>query len=156
MYGGGFATVPAYLADMFGTQMVGAIHGRLLTAWSAAGIFGPVIVNYIREYQLAHGVPRADVYDITMYVLCALLALGFLCNLLVRPVHDRHYMTDAELKAETRLAHEASTAGPAYDASVAPAAPASRLKLSLAWLAVGVPLAWGVWMTLSKAITLFR
>ena len=59
MYGGGFATVPAYLADMFGTQMVGAIHGRLLTAWSAAGIFGPVIVNYIREYQLEHGVPRA-------------------------------------------------------------------------------------------------
>ncbi len=74
MYGGGFATVPAYLADMFGTQMVGAIHGRLLTAWSAAGIFGPVIVNYIREYQLNHGVARAAVYDITMYVLCALLA----------------------------------------------------------------------------------
>ncbi|MCH3689023.1 hypothetical protein LZB47_08000, partial [Campylobacter lari] len=69
MYGGGFATVPAYLADLFGTQMVGAIHGRLLTAWSAAGIFGPVLVNYIREYQLSIGVPRAQVYDITMYIL---------------------------------------------------------------------------------------
>jgi len=59
MYGGGFATVPAYLADLFGTKMVGAIHGRLLTAWSTAGILGPVLVNYIREYQLAHGVARA-------------------------------------------------------------------------------------------------
>jgi hypothetical protein len=58
MYGGGFATVPAYLADMFGTQFVGAIHGRLLTAWSTAGIVGPVVVNYIREAQIAAGVPR--------------------------------------------------------------------------------------------------
>ena len=63
MYGGGFATVPAYLADMFGTQFVGAIHGRLLTAWSTAGIIGPVVVNYIREAQLAAGVPRDQLYD---------------------------------------------------------------------------------------------
>ncbi|MFA4912772.1 MAG: OFA family MFS transporter, partial [Burkholderiaceae bacterium] len=73
MYGGGFATVPAYLADLFGTQMVGAIHGRLLTAWSAAGIFGPVLVGYIREYQLSIGVPRAQVYDVTMYILAGML-----------------------------------------------------------------------------------
>ena len=63
MYGGGFATVPAYLADMFGTQFVGAIHGRLLTAWSTAGIIGPVVVNYIREFQLAAGVPRDQLYN---------------------------------------------------------------------------------------------
>ena len=63
MYGGGFATVPAYLADLFGTQMVGAIHGRLLTAWSAAGIFGPVVVNYLREYQLAHGIEQSGFAD---------------------------------------------------------------------------------------------
>src|SRR6476469_1733614 len=55
MYGGGFATVPAYLKDMFGTRYVGAIHGMLLTAWSAAGILGPVQVNYIREYNITHG-----------------------------------------------------------------------------------------------------
>src|SRR5207302_2050298 len=73
MYGGGFATVPAYLADMFGTQFVGAIHGRLLTAWSAAGIMGPIIVNYIRQFELEAGVPRNSVYDVTMYVLAALL-----------------------------------------------------------------------------------
>ena len=69
MYGGGFATVPAYLADMFGTQFVGAIHGRLLTAWSTAGIIGPVVVNYIREAQLAAGVPRDHLYDYTLYIL---------------------------------------------------------------------------------------
>src|SRR3569833_2909254 len=69
MYGGGFATIPAYLADIFGTKFVGAIHGRLLTAWSTAGIFGPVVVNYIREAQINAGVPRAQVYDRTMYIL---------------------------------------------------------------------------------------
>ena len=76
MYGGGFATIPAYLADMFGTQMVGAIHGRLLTAWSTAGIIGPVVVNYIREFQLAAGVPRDQLYNTTMYILCAMLIAG--------------------------------------------------------------------------------
>ena len=86
MYGGGFATVPAYLADMFGTQFVGAIHGRLLTAWSTAGIIGPVVVNYIREYQLAAGVPRDQVYDTTMYILCGMLVAGLICNYLIKPV----------------------------------------------------------------------
>src|ERR1700674_6116365 len=85
MYGGGFATVPAYLADIFGTQFVGAIHGRLLTAWSTAGIIGPVVVNYIREFQLAHGIPRDSVYDFTMYILAGMLVLGLVCNALIRP-----------------------------------------------------------------------
>jgi len=92
MYGGGFATVPAYLKDMFGVQYVGAIHGRLLTAWSAAGVFGPVLVNYIRQYQVDHHVPKADAYSETMYVMAALLLVGLVCNLLIRPVHDRHYL----------------------------------------------------------------
>jgi len=92
MYGGGFATIPAYLADLFGTQFVGAIHGRLLTAWSTAGIIGPVLVNYIREAQIAAGVPRESVYDFTLYILAGLLALGFLCNLLVRSVADEWFM----------------------------------------------------------------
>jgi MFS family permease len=97
MYGGGFATIPAYLADLFGTQYVGAIHGRLLTAWSTAGILGPVLVNYIREYQIDRGVPNAQAYNVTMYVLAGLLVIGFLCNLAVRPVHERHYMTSDDL-----------------------------------------------------------
>ncbi|MHB8813364.1 MAG: L-lactate MFS transporter [Steroidobacteraceae bacterium] len=92
MYGGGFATIPAYLKDMFGTRYVGAIHGLLLTAWSAAGVFGPVLVNYIRAYEIAHGVAKANAYDVTMYLMAALLAIGFFCNLFVRPVHERHHM----------------------------------------------------------------
>jgi len=103
MYGGGFATVPAYLADIFGTHFVGAIHGRLLTAWSAAGILGPVLVNYIREYQIDRGVPAAQAYNVTMYVLAGLLVVGFFCNLAVRPVQERHYMSDEELARERGL-----------------------------------------------------
>src|SRR6202163_1141534 len=97
MYGGGFATVPAYLADIFGTQFVGAIHGRLLTAWSTAGIIGPVVVNYIREAQIRAGVPRELVYDFTMYILAGMLVVGFICNFLVRPLNDRWFMTADEL-----------------------------------------------------------
>jgi MFS family permease len=99
MYGGGFATIPAYLADLFGTQYVGAIHGRLLTAWSTAGILGPVLVNYIREYQIARGIPNAQAYNVTMYVLACLLVIGFICNLMVKPVDPQHYMTQEELAA---------------------------------------------------------
>ena len=103
MYGGGFATIPAYLADIFGTQFVGAIHGRLLTAWSAAGILGPVLVNYIREYQIDQGIPPAQAYNVTMYLLAALLVVGFFCNLAVRPVAERCYMSDAELERERAI-----------------------------------------------------
>jgi len=94
MYGGGFATVPAYLRDMFGTRYVGAIHGLLLTAWSAAGIFGPVLVNYIREYNVTHGVPAAQAYNTTMYLMAGLLVVGFICNACVTAVGERHYMKD--------------------------------------------------------------
>jgi MFS family permease len=93
MYGGGFSTVPAYLKDLFGTMQVGAIHGRLLTAWSAAGIFGPMLVTYIREYQIDHGVAKADAYSVTMYLMACLLLVGLICNLLVRPVDPKHYYT---------------------------------------------------------------
>ena len=94
MYGGGFATVPAYLRDMFGTRYVGAIHGLLLTAWSMAGIFGPVLVNYIRQYNVEHGVAKAAAYNVTMYVMAVLLIVGFFCNLFVGAVHERHHMAE--------------------------------------------------------------
>jgi len=103
MYGGGFATIPAYLRDMFGTIQVGAIHGRLLTAWSTAGILGPVLVNYIREYQIAHGVAKADAYTTTMHIMAGLLIVGFACNLFVRPV-------DASALAEEQTLTAAVTA----------------------------------------------
>jgi MFS family permease len=98
MYGGGFATIPAYLSDIFGTQYVGAVHGRLLTAWSAAGVAGPVLVNYIREYRIERGVPPAEAYNFTMYLMAGLLVAGFFCNLAVRPVATRHYMSEEELR----------------------------------------------------------
>ncbi|MBW4090987.1 MAG: OFA family MFS transporter [Proteobacteria bacterium] len=99
MYGGGFATIPAYLRDIFGVRYVGAIHGRLLTAWSAAGVFGPVLVNYIREYQIDHGVAKADAYSITMYIMAGLLLVGLICNLAMRPVSQHHHLSDQEVEA---------------------------------------------------------
>jgi MFS family permease len=99
MYGGGFATVPAYLRDMFGTRYVGAIHGMLLTAWSMAGIFGPVLVNYIREYNVTHGVAKAQAYNVTMYVMAVLLVVGFICNFFIRAVDERHHMKAQEAEA---------------------------------------------------------
>jgi hypothetical protein len=154
MYGGGFATVPAYLADLFGTQMVGAIHGRLLTAWATAGILGPVVVNYMREYQLGLGLPREQVYNQTMYILVGMLAIGFIANLLVRPVTDKWFMKDEELAREKQLAHERAVAaqvGPgAAEGGTTPAA-----LVVLAWAAVGIPLAWGVYRTLLSAAKFF-
>jgi MFS family permease len=167
MYGGGFSTVPAYLADLFGTQFVGAIHGGLLTAWSAAGVVGPSVVNYIREYQLGHGVPKAYAYDSAMYVMAALLVLGFLCNLMVRPVAERHFMSEQELASERRLAHERDAGtraggegvvGVSGGAAVAamPAAGGGFAVALLSWALVGIPLLIGVWITLQKAVVLFR
>jgi MFS family permease len=95
MYGGGFSTVPAYLADMFGTAFVGGIHGRLLTAWAAAGVAGPVLVNYIRAYEVAHGVAKAEAYTMTLHIMAGLLVVGFICNLLVSRVHEKHHMTSS-------------------------------------------------------------
>ena len=148
MYGGGFATVPAYLADLFGTQFVGAIHGRLLTAWSTAGIVGPVLVNGIREAQIAAGVPRAEVYDRTMYILAGLLVVGLIANALIRPVAERWFMSDAELQAQT-------SRGGAASGSFGIDTGHFDLKAALAWSLVGLPLLWGVWVTLSKAFVLF-
>jgi len=93
MYGGGFATIPAYLRDIFGSMNVGAIHGRLLTAWAVAGVLGPVLVNYLREYQINSGVPKAQAYSVTMYIMCGLLLIGLACNVAVREVHARHHHT---------------------------------------------------------------
>ena len=96
MYGGGFATIPAYLADIFGTKYVGGIHGRLLTAWATAGVLGPVLVNYIRESQIEHGVAKADAYSVTMYIMAGLLSLGAICNLLIKPVNEKHHIKHDE------------------------------------------------------------
>jgi MFS family permease len=101
MYGGGFATVPAYLRDMFGTVQVGAIHGVLLTAWSAAGVAGPVLINYIRQYQIDHGAAKADAYSVTMYIMAGLLVIGFICNWMITPVAQRYFLKPGAAEAAT-------------------------------------------------------
>jgi MFS family permease len=101
MYGGGFATIPAYLRDVFGTYQVGAIHGRLLTAWSVAGVLGPVLVNYIRQYQIDNGVPKAQAYSVTMYIMCGLLFIGFLCNYGMKAVNAKYHYQAPPLGAAT-------------------------------------------------------
>ena len=156
MYGGGFATVPAYLADLFGTQMVGAIHGRLLTAWATAGILGPVVVNYMREYQLGLGIPREQVYNQTMYILVGMLVIGLICNLMIRPVADKWFMSDAELAEEKRLAHDRAIAAEVGTGRGGSARVTSPATVALAWLAVGTPLTWGVYKTLINAAKFFN
>ncbi len=153
MYGGGFATVPAYLADIFGTQFVGAIHGRLLTAWSTAGIVGPLVVTYIRESQIAAGVDRALVYDRTMYYLAGFLVVGLIANFLVRPLDRKWFMADSEVARLQAGAANRTGGIPVGHFGIGQ----GRLNLVtvLAWLAVGIPVAWGVWRTLLTAAKLF-
>jgi MFS family permease len=234
MYGGGFATIPAYLADIFGTQFVGAIHGRLLTAWSTAGIVGPVIVNYMHDARKAEGVAPDQIYHPIFYVLAGLLVAGFIANLLIRPLHKKWFMKAEEVEAlQTKSAREramhaveirgreethpgirllqpigvalmaiafvwwltfytkvgglsgawgclAVTSGPCADAISKAEAGGSfayhpfvlwigaavwlaglalspkRLQVApLVWALVGVPLLWGVWITVEKALVLF-
>ena len=148
MYGGGFATVPAYLADVFGTQFVGAIHGRLLTAWSTAGIIGPVVVSYIREFEIGAGVPRDQVYDVTLYVLAGFLVVGFLCNWGIKPLSQKWFMSDEQVAAlqPAPLKETDNTSFVPHGLN---------MTVLLAWLAVGLPILWGVWVTLQTALVLF-
>jgi len=234
MYGGGFATIPAYLADIFGTQFVGAIHGRLLTAWSTAGIVGPVIVNYMHDSRKAAGIAPDQIYHPIFYVLAGLLVAGFICNLLIRPLAKKWFMKPEEVEAlQTKTARDRAmhaveireredtrpgigllqpigllliavaivwwitfytkvggiggawecllySAGPCLDTTAKAEATGSfayrpflmwiglalwlagivlsprRLDVApLAWFAVGLPLLWGIWITVDKALALF-
>jgi MFS family permease len=99
MYGGGFATIPAYLKDLFGGYHVSAIHGRLLTAWSTAGIVGPLIVNGILDHYVARHIPKQEAYPVILHIMAGLLVVGFLANLVVRPVAEKYWV-----KSETYIA----------------------------------------------------
>jgi MFS family permease len=151
MYGGGFATIPAYLADIFGTRYVGAIHGRLLTAWSTAGIVGPVIVNYLHDTRVAQGVPRDHVYDEIFYVLACLLVAGFVCNALIRPVRAKWHMKEEREKIPSARGLALGSKG-VYGIGRG----GLDAQAFLAWTLVGIPLAWGVWQTLKNAAKIFQ
>jgi MFS family permease len=153
MYGGGFATIPAYLADIFGTRFVAAIHGRLLTAWSAAGLVGTSVVFYIRDAQIAAGVPRDQVYDLAMYILAGMLVLGFFCNLAVRPLAARWHMRDEQLAA--LQAQPAGGAPAPVGGSFGIDRGGLDLRAAIAWTAVALPITWGMWKTVEKAVALF-
>jgi MFS family permease len=151
LYGGGFATVPAYLADTFGTRFVGAIHGRILTAWSTAGVLGPFIVSTMRDHRIAAGIPRDQVYQPIYAILAGLLVVAFLANLLIRPVDRRFHMATDE--AAPAMAADEAAGSPAHvDAS---SGGTSGIVL-LAWAAVCIPIAWGIYETLGKAAVLLK
>ncbi len=150
MYGGGFATVPAYLADMFGTQFVGAIHGRLLTAWSTAGVVGPLLIGYIRDAQIAAGVERAQVYDRTMYILAGMLVAGFICNALVSAVAQKWFMKDAEVAA---LNAQKTSGGPTGSHGIGLGS--FDGKAVLVWTIIAIPVLWGASKTIESAIKIF-
>ncbi len=153
MYGGGFATVPAYLSDLFGTQMVGAIHGRLLTAWSTAGLVGVLIASR-RDAAIASGMEHQLVYNSTMYILAGMLVVGLVANLLIKPLNTKWFMSADELAEEKRLAHERFVA---TTADGAPVASSSGLVLGLiGWVAVLVPLLWGLQKTLANVSKFFN
>ena len=153
-YGGGFATIPAYLADLFGTQYVGAIHGRLLTAWSSAGLISPLIINIIRDTQINAGVPRAQAYSVTLYIMAIFLIIGFICTVLVRPVHSKYYMSDEELAASKAKLDDKIAA--AQESGALPATkPTSAGALVISWLIVGIPLAYGTWQTILQTMKMF-
>ncbi len=150
MYGGGFATVPAYLADMFGTQYVGAIHGRLLTAWSTAGVVGPIVITQIPQMlQRQFQVPQGEAYAQTLYILAGFLVIGFVCNLLIRPVADRWFMRETNAMAPGITP---APEGGSYGIGRGGFTPAALV----AWACVGLPLLWGIWVTLTKALVLFQ
>lgn len=153
MYGGGFATIPAYLADIFGTKFVGAIHGRLLTAWSTAGLIGPAIVNYLHDTRQAAGIPLDQIYGSIFYILAAMLVIGFAANLFVRPVASKWHMSEEELAFEQQLDNgdrsEISTG------SFGIGRGGLDFRSAVFGLFVGIPLGWGVWITLQKALLLF-
>jgi hypothetical protein len=113
-----------------------------------------VVVNYMREYQLALGLPREQVYNQTLYILAGMLLVGLVCNLMVRPLADKWFMTEAELAGEKRLANEKAAASEG-SASLSGKGAVSPAVLMLAWAAVGLPMAWGVYRTLQSVARFF-
>lgn len=149
-YGGGFATIPAYLRDMFGTYQVGAIHGRLLTAWSAAGVAGPLIVNAVLDAQGKPGELDAGAYRVALFIMIGVLAVGFIANLLVRAVDSRFHEPEEVVKAHLDELNGRSEIDQVGDKSLPGAG-----RLVFSWLIVSGILAYGVILTAITAAQLF-
>ncbi len=147
-YGGGFATVPAYLRDLFGTFQVGAIHGRLLTAWAAAGVAGPLIVNGVLDRAGDPGTLTSEAYRPALFIMVGVLAVGFVANLLITPVDSVHHTDRGEERAQAAEERDAALA----TEQAVPATTSARLVLS--WGVVTLLLAYGVYETVATALNL--
>lgn len=150
-YGGGFATIPAYLRDLFGVFQVGAIHGRLLTAWSAAGVAGPLIVNGFLDSAGGAGSLDSDSYRPALFTMVAILGVGFVANLLVRPVAAKFHEDMSAHESEAGTEHEAAP----VEQDETGSAGNSTVRLVLSWGVVGLLLAYGVFQTVTTALKLF-
>ena len=159
-YGGGFATAPAYLRDLFGTFQVGAIHGRLLTAWSAAGIAGPLIVNRFLDSQGTPGELTSAGYRPALLTMVGVLVVGFVANLMVRPVAERFHERRSERPSATGAPGDGTV--PATGDTVVSGTPGSGTGrtahpalVAVAWTVVVVPLVYGLVQTFEKTVKLF-
>ncbi len=153
-YGGGYAVIPAYLNDLYGQQFVGAIHGRVLTAWSAAGLLSPLFINVLREMQLNAGVAKAAAYSMTLYCMAALLVLEIVFITLIRPVNPKWHMTPEEFAAEKAILEDKLKAAMA-EGIVTGKEEVGMGMFILRWLFVGIPLAYGVAMTAIQTAKMF-
>ncbi len=154
-YGGGFATVPAYLRDLFGTFQVGAIHGRLLTAWSAAGVAGPLIINGFLDAEGTPGKLTYDAYKPALLTMVGVLAVGFVANLLIRQVADRFHEPDRE---EPQLTESSGSGGGVTTTTRTGTGTTTATRpvlLVVSWAVVGLPLVYGVYQTVVKVSSLF-
>jgi len=149
-YGGGFATVPAYLRDLFGVFQVGAIHGRLLTAWAAAGVAGPLIINGFLDSAGGAGTLTSEAYRPALFTMVGVLAVGFVANLLIRPVDARFHEDLTDHHAEAASEREAVLE---QERELTPAS--ARTRLVVSWGVVSIMLLYGVYETVVTAIKLF-
>jgi MFS family permease len=155
MFGGAFAVMPAYVADLFGSEMVGAIQGRVLTAWSTAGIIGPLLISVVRDRAVAHAQNIARAYDLAFYMLAGLLCVGLVCNFMITRVDRRYFMTLEEMATLRDYSrHDVPGSSRARELSLTPSAATSTAAAVGVWLAVGLPLLWGIWITIQKAASL--
>ncbi len=153
-YGGGYAVIPAYLNDLYGQQFVGAIHGRVLTAWSAAGLLSPLFINVLREMQLNAGVAKAAAYSMTLYCMAGLLVLEIVFITLIRPVNPKWHMTPEEFAAEKAILEDKLKAAMS-EGVVSGKEVVGMGQFVFRWIFVGIPLAYGVIMTALQTMKMF-
>jgi len=146
-YGGGFSTVPAYLRDLFGTYQVGAIHGRLLTAWSAAGVAGPLIINGFLDAQGEPGSLTAEAYRPALLTMVGVLVIGFVANLAVRHVADKYHEPELDEPDPSSMSDAVASTSSKMTGNPA--------LVVAAWSLVGIPLVYGIYQIAVKTVTLF-